>query len=161
MIRVVINLNGLDKKLLVAPERLRVKVYDRLRAHTSALKLRAKRAAPVNSGSLRNAIYGRTYKNPLRAQLGIMSTLRGRTTGFPYALFVAGGMPIRTKSVFNRYFAPNQTVLYGVPAKSPHGKVIWDKESGWWAIIADNARRSYPGVVARGVNDFVKEFGAV
>jgi hypothetical protein len=161
MIQVTVNLNGWDQKLSGADKRLRKFVYKRIQAKTKQLKLNAQKRAPKHTGALSKAIYGRAYEKPLKASIGIASTLKG-PMGYPYANFVAGGQVLNIpRRQYNRYFRSGQKVAYGEPALTPSGNgVSWSAERGWWQIIAAEARRSYPQTVARAVKDFAREMNA-
>lgn len=158
MIKVTVNLNGWDEKLAGADKRLRRLVYQRIKAKTQELKRKAQQRAPRSSGALSRSIYGRTYENPLKATLGIPTSLKG-PTGYPYAEFVAGGevLNIRRGSD-NVFFRSGQKVAYGEPALTPSGNSVnWSAERGWWEIIRTEARRSYPATVSRAARDFARE----
>lgn len=129
-------------------------IYKEWVKETTKQKLFARQVAPKNRLQLSRAIYGRTYKEPLKAIIGIPPVLGH--SGFDYTQFVTGKTPIKiTKE--NPYFAVGQTVYYGMPASSPNGNPInWSSEAGWWEYVETKAKAGFKNATRRGRDAYVK-----
>lgn len=140
-----------------APKKLRALAQKKMRPITKSLTKQAKATAPQKTGRLKRAIYGRTYKNPVRAIVGIPEWV-GSSTGYYYPDFVTGKVAIRIAKP-NQYFKVGQTVNYGMTAISPSGNSIaWTADPRWWFRIESRASKEYPKAMKEAVQEFTKEF---
>jgi hypothetical protein len=129
-------------------------IYREWVKETRNKKLLAQQLAPKNKLKLARAIYGRTYKEPLKAVIGIPPVLGH--SGFNYAEFVTGKLPIKIEKE-NPYFAVGQTIYYGSPAVSPAGNPInWSATIGWWGYFEEQATQGFKNATRRGRNAYVK-----
>lgn len=129
-------------------------IYREWVKETQKQKQFAKQLAPKNKAKLAGAIYGRTYKEPLKAIIGIPPVLGH--SGFDYTQFVAGKVPIKIKKE-NPYFAVGQTVYYGQPASSPSGNpIVWGAPADWWEFVSESATRGFKNATRRARDRYVK-----
>ena len=150
MMRIVIK----DK---VSPKLDNIKLKDYIHKEwvkeTAKQKQLTKEAAPKNKMRLARSIYGRTFKEPLRAIIGIPALIA--ESGFDYSKFVTG-MPIKITQE-NPYFAVGQTVVYGRDAQAPSGAPIrWSSSAGWWEFSVERAKKGFTNATRRGRNAYVK-----
>lgn len=159
VVRIRIDSKDVQKSLMNAPKKLRALAQKKMRPITKSLTKQAKATAPQKTGRLKRAIYGRTFKNPIRAEVGIPNWVNSSGTGFYYPAFVTGKVAIRIDKP-NKFFKVGQTVNYGMTAISPSGNsIVWSTpDPRWWFRIESRASKEYPKAMKEAVQEFTKEF---
>ena len=151
MIRINITDNFTKKVKNVVLQEM---IFSEWRKTTARVKQRVREVAPKNGMQLQRAVYGRTYKNPLKAVIGI--PVLPSYSGFDYAQFVTNQIPI-TITKENKYFAAGQTINYGGRASAPSGNPIkWTAPQGWWQSAEREANREFANATRRGRNAYVR-----